>query len=190
MSALSLHDKHFIVFLGWKQKLCVQNGNHMQYKNMHFCFYSNIKKCVGPYKKNVQLLYRTLHMTKIYIYIYIHCIYTHICNSHCGTCWKRCEGILHTKCRNIPRIRSNCCTLNNVCTEHTCTHTHTHAQHINTSPLKPELTDATHKNTQVYVRGVSGWYRTPFAPSSWCIFVFYYLFCTEWDSSAPRREDL
>lgn len=37
VSALLLHDKpHLIVFLGWKQKLCVQNGSHMQYKNKNF----------------------------------------------------------------------------------------------------------------------------------------------------------
>lgn len=43
---------------------CVQNGNHMQYKNMNF--YSNIKKHVVAHsKKIVQLLYSILYMKKI-----------------------------------------------------------------------------------------------------------------------------
>lgn len=89
----SLHDKpHFIVFLGWKQKLCVQNGRHMQYKNM--IFYRNIKKNMywPILKKIVQLLYSILYMEKNIN------IYVHICSSHSSTYSKMLWCILHIKC--------------------------------------------------------------------------------------------
>lgn len=47
VSALLLHDKPHLIFLGWKQKLCVQNGRHMQYKNKNF--FTVTKKCFGPF---------------------------------------------------------------------------------------------------------------------------------------------
>lgn len=69
VSTLSLHDKpHFIVFLGWKQKLCVQNGRHMQYKNM--IFYRNIKKHVLAHsKKNCTAFIQYFIHGKKYKYI-------------------------------------------------------------------------------------------------------------------------
>lgn len=77
VSTLSLHDKpHFIVFLGWKQKLCVQNGRHMQYKNMIFLQEHKKKKkhvlAHSKKKKNCTAFIQYFIHGKKYKYIYMY----------------------------------------------------------------------------------------------------------------------
>lgn len=103
-------------------------------------------------KKNVQLLYSTLHMAKIYI----HCIYTSVTAVPVEKSVK--VFYIQNVCRNFPINRSICCTLNNVCTQHTCSpgtarsnrqHVHTRTAHKYKQFHRSQNTQMLHTRTHI-----------------------------------------